>query len=90
MKSQQIEIIDSEVTGDPRPAPEGKWIIGGSIEIPSKYLKERKFELRLNDFENSFVITFMSFLKPRKYCDTEFVNSYFLFTTIFRGGLYSG
>ena len=24
MTSQQIEIMDSEVTGDPRPAPEGK------------------------------------------------------------------
>ena len=38
MKSQAIEIMDSEVTGDdPRPAPEGKWVIGGGIEIPSKY-----------------------------------------------------
>ena len=34
MKRQQIEIMESEVTGDPRPAPEGKWVIGGSIEIP--------------------------------------------------------
>ena len=25
-KSQQIEIMDSEVTGNPRPAPEGKWV----------------------------------------------------------------
>ena len=33
MKSQQIEIIDSEVTGDPRPAREGKWVISGGIEI---------------------------------------------------------
>ena len=24
MKNQQMEIVDSEVTGDPRPAPEGK------------------------------------------------------------------
>ena len=37
MKSQQIETMDSEVTGDPRPAPEGKWVIGGGIEIPCKY-----------------------------------------------------
>ena len=26
-KSQQIEIMDSEVTGDPRPAPEGNWLL---------------------------------------------------------------
>ena len=37
MKSQQIEIMDVEVTGNPRPAPEGKCVIGGGIEIPSKY-----------------------------------------------------
>ena len=37
MKSQQIEIMDSEVTGDSRPAPEGKWVIGGGIEMPCKY-----------------------------------------------------
>ena len=37
MKSQQIEIMDSEVTGDPRPAAEGKWVLGGDIEIPCKY-----------------------------------------------------
>ena len=37
MKSQQIEIMDSEVTGHPRPAPEGKWVVGGGIEIPCKY-----------------------------------------------------
>ena len=36
MKSQQIEIMDVEVTGNPRPAPEGK-CVGGGIEIPSKY-----------------------------------------------------
>ena len=29
MKSQQIEIMDSKVTGDPRPTREGKWVIGG-------------------------------------------------------------
>ena len=33
MKNKQIEIMDSEVTGDPRPAPKGKWVIGGGIEI---------------------------------------------------------
>ena len=37
MKRQQIEIMDSEVTGDPRPAPEEKCVIGGGIEIPCKY-----------------------------------------------------
>ena len=37
MKSQQIVIKDSEVTGNPRPAPERKWVIGGGIEIPCKY-----------------------------------------------------
>ena len=34
MKSQQIEIMDSEVTGDPRPATKRKWVTGGGIEIP--------------------------------------------------------
>ena len=29
--------MDSEVTGDPRTAPEGKWVTGGGIEIPCKY-----------------------------------------------------
>ena len=37
MKSHQIEIMDSEFTGEPRTAPEGKWVIGGGIEIPWKY-----------------------------------------------------
>ena len=37
MKSQQIEIMDSEVTGAPSPAPEEKWVIGGGIEMPYKY-----------------------------------------------------
>ena len=66
MKSQQIEIMDFEVTGDPRSAPEGKWVIGGGIEIPCKYRlygpKNLKKELHLNGFQNSFVIIFMSFL----------------------------
>ena len=63
MKSQQIEIMNSAVTGDPRPAPEGKWVIGSGIEIPGKYklyglksVKKKKLELHLNDFQNSFVI----------------------------------
>ena len=29
--------MDSEVTGGPRPSPEGKRVIGGGIEIPCKY-----------------------------------------------------
>ena len=69
MKSQQIEIMDNEVTDNPRPVPEGKWAIGSGIEIPGKYrlygpksVKKKKFELRLNDFQNSFVIIFTSFL----------------------------
>ena len=37
MKSQQIEIMDSEVTADPRPTPEGKLAIGTGIGIPYKY-----------------------------------------------------
>ena len=37
MKSQQKEIMGCEVTGDPRPNPEEKWVIGGGIEIPCKY-----------------------------------------------------
>ena len=37
MTSQQIEIMDSKVTGDPRPAPEGKWVNSDGIEMPCKY-----------------------------------------------------
>ena len=37
MKSQQIEIMDSEVTADPRPTPEGKLPIGTGTGIPYKY-----------------------------------------------------
>ena len=33
MKSQQIEIMDSEVTGDGTPAPIGKWFIGCGFNI---------------------------------------------------------
>ena len=33
--------MDSEVTGDPRPAPEGKWVIASGIEIPGKYRLDR-------------------------------------------------
>ena len=65
--------MDSEVTGDPRPVPEGKWVIGDGIEIPCKYklhgLKIVKKEVRaalLNDFHNSFLIIFMSFLDTNR------------------------
>ena len=37
MKSQQIEIMNSEDSGNPRSAPEAKWVIGGGIEILCKY-----------------------------------------------------
>ena len=37
MKSQQIEIMNSEDSGNPRLAPEAKWVIGGGIEILCKY-----------------------------------------------------
>ena len=50
MKSQRVEIMDSEVTGDPRTAPKGRWVIGGGIEIPCKYRlywsKSVKIEVR--------------------------------------------
>ena len=38
MKNQQTEIMESEVTGDPRPVPEGKQVISGGIYIPCKYI----------------------------------------------------
>ena len=45
MRSQHIEIRDSEDTGSPGPAPgpapEGKWIISGGIEIPCEYRLHR-------------------------------------------------
>ena len=69
MKSQQIEIMDSEVTGNSRPAPERKCVIGGGIEIPCKYRLygpksvKKKFELRLNDFQNSFCNNFYEFFR---------------------------
>ena len=37
MKSQHIEIMDSEVTDDSRATPEEKWVIGDGIDIPCKY-----------------------------------------------------
>ena len=67
-KSQQIEIMDSKVTGDPRPTREGKWVIGGGTEIPCKYRLygpksvKKKVRAALKHFQNSFVIIFMSFL----------------------------
>ena len=30
--------IEAIVTGEPRSAPEGTWVIGGGIETPCKYL----------------------------------------------------
>ena len=49
MKSQQIEIMDSEVPGNPRTATERKGVIGHGKEIPSKYrlcrLKSEKKEV---------------------------------------------
>ena len=32
----KIKIIDSEVTGNPKPVPEGKYVLGGGIEMPCK------------------------------------------------------
>ena len=65
MKSQQTEIMDSEVNCDPRPAPEGKYVTAGGIEISCKYRpygpKSIKKEVRA-DFQTSFVIIFVSFL----------------------------
>ena len=29
--------FETGVTGSPRDAPEGKWVLGGGIEIPSTY-----------------------------------------------------
>ena len=50
IKSQQIEIMDVKVTGNPRPAPEGKLVIGVGIEIPCKHRlyapKNAKKEIR--------------------------------------------
>ena len=63
----------SEVTGDPRPVLEVKWVIGLGIEISCKYRlygpkRGKKFELRLNDFQNLFVIIFVNYLDT--YCKT--------------------
>ena len=33
-----IVSIETIVTGEPRSAPEGSWVIGGGIETPCKYL----------------------------------------------------
>ena len=45
-----IIAMEAEVTGLPRDAPEGKWTLGGGIEIPCTYtlygLKKNKQELR--------------------------------------------
>ena len=38
ISSGNIESIETIVTGEPRSAPEGKWVIGDCIETPCKYL----------------------------------------------------
>ena len=42
--------VEAKVTGDPRDAAEGKWMLGGGIEVPYIYrfygLKESKVEFR--------------------------------------------
>ena len=38
ISSGNIASIEAIVTGKPRTAPEGMWMIGGGIETPCKYL----------------------------------------------------
>ena len=37
MAKETILSLETEVTGSPRDAPEGKWILGGAVEIPCTY-----------------------------------------------------
>ena len=37
MAKETILSLKAEVTGSPRDAPEGKWVLGGGIEIPCTY-----------------------------------------------------
>lgn len=47
---ETILSMEAEVTGPPTDAPEGKWVLGGGIEIPCSYkiygMKNKKSELR--------------------------------------------
>ena len=38
ISGRNIVSIEAIVTGEPRSAPEGTWVIGGGIETPCKYL----------------------------------------------------
>ena len=44
-----IVSIKAIVTGEPRSAPEGTWVIGGGIETPCKYLicADRKLKSKI-------------------------------------------
>ena len=48
--AQTIQSMEGEVTEPPRDAPEGKWVLGGGIEIPCTYkiygMKEKRKKLR--------------------------------------------
>ena len=48
-----LRCIDAIVTGEPRDAPEGKWVLGGGSEIPCCYkvygFKKNKSEIRKKD-----------------------------------------
>ena len=37
MAKETILSLEAEVTGSPRDAPEGKWVLSGRIEIPCTY-----------------------------------------------------
>ena len=38
ISGRNIVSIEAIITGEPRSAPEGTWVIGGGIETPCKYL----------------------------------------------------
>ena len=67
-----------------------RWLeIPCKCRLPGQKVQKMKFELRWNDFQNSFVIIFMIFLDTYRktpkilwYRTCVFVNFYFLFTRI--------
>ena len=38
LRNGMIAEVKTEVTGEPRDAPEGKWTLGSGIEIPCRYI----------------------------------------------------
>ena len=46
MAKETILSLEAEVTGSPRDVPEGKWVLGGGIEVPCTYKVYGRIDLK--------------------------------------------